>query len=250
MRNKNTKKLFFDIEVSRDIVEGYGNKWEFKVVKTVRHQELMCFAYRFEGEKKITYVSRHNFATYKEFVQSLWDLLNEANIVIAHNGNKFDNKMANRFFVKEGFGPVSPYKSVDTLQVARNTFKFQSNSLQDLCEYLGIGSKRKITYADIENDFLNNPTPKIERLMREYNIQDVVLLEKLYNIFLPFIKNHPNMGDLEQLDGICPKCGSDHLEKRGFNMRRNGKVQRYQCQNCGGWTNEAKLNTRGRLVNA
>lgn len=244
------KVLLYDIEVSRDIVEGYGNKWEFKVVKTVRHQELMCFAYKWLGEKKIHYVSRHDFATYKEFVEALWEILDEADITIAHNGNKFDNKMANRFFVKEGLGPVSPYKSIDTLQVARNTFKFQSNSLNDLGEYLGLGSKRKITYADIENDFLNNPTPKIERLMKEYNIQDVVLLENIYNTFRPYIKNHPNLGDLLQRDQICPKCGSDHLQKRGVNKRRNGEVQRYQCQNCGGWTNEAKLNARGRLVNA
>jgi len=250
METTKVKKLFFDIEVSRDIVGGYGSKWDFKVVKTIRHQELMCFAYKWEGDKNITYVSRNHDGGYDGLVDKLWNLLNEADIVVAHNGNKFDNKMANRFFIKEGRGPVSPYKSVDTLQVARREFKFQSNSLNDLCEYLDIGSKRKITYADIEDDFLNNPTPKIERLMELYNRQDIVLLEKLYNKFLPFIRNHPNVGDILQINGICPKCGSDKLEKRGFNMRRNGKVQRYQCRKCGCWTNESKLKGEGRLVNA
>lgn len=243
------KILLYDIEVSRDIVEGYGNKWEFKVVKTIRHQELMCFAFKWLGDKKIRYISRHDYATYKEFVKALWKVLNHADIAIAHNGNKFDNKMANRFFVKEGLGPVSPYRSIDTLQVARSTFKFQSNSLQDLGEYLGLGSKRKITYADIEDEFMNNPSPKIERLMKQYNIQDVVLLEKLYITLRPYIKNHPNLGDIEQIDGVCPKCASPNLVSEGTHARRNGRVQSYSCKDCGGWCNEATIKKTGRTVN-
>lgn len=250
MKIRSPRLLFYDIEVSRDIVAGYGNKWDFKPVKTIRHQELMCFAYKWQGEKKIRYVSRHDFKHYRDFVKALWEVLDEAQIAVAHNGNKFDHKMANRFFVKEGLGPVSPYKSIDTLQVARSTFKFYSNSLQDLCEYLGIGSKRKITYADLEDDFMSdNPTPKTRRLMSEYNKTDVMLLEKLYNVFKPFIKNHPNFGDMVRLDGVCPRCGSNDLDKRGFNDARVPK-QRYRCNNCTGWCNEATIKKKGRVVNA
>ena len=249
MKNK-AKIVLYDIEVSRDIVEGYGNRWEFKVVKTVRHQELMCFAYKWLGEKKVHYVSRHDFATYREFVQSLWDILDEADIAIAHNGARFDNKMANRFFVKEGMGPTSPYKTIDTLQVARGAFKFQSNGLNDLAEFLELGSKKKITYADIEDEFLNNPTPRVERLMKQYNVQDVVLLEKIYLKLRPYIKNHPNLCDLMRLHGACPKCGSTKLQKRGFNKAAAGDKQRYQCQNCSGWCSEANIKKVGRTVNA
>jgi len=250
MKNQ-AKILLYDLEVSRDIVEGYGNKWEFKVVKTIRHQELMCFAYKWLGQRKVHYVSRHDFKTYGEFVEALWHILDEADIAIAHNANKFDNKMANRYFIQSGFGPVSTYKSIDTLQVARSTFKFQSNSLQDLCEYLGLGSKRKITYADLEEDFMSEkPNPKTERLMREYNIQDVVLLEKLYMTLRPYIKNHPNMGDILQGIGLCPKCGSPDLRVYGTAPRANGRVQTYICNVCGGRSNDATIKGRGRVVNA
>jgi len=247
---KTAKILLYDLEVTRDIVEGYGNKWEFKVVKTVKHQELMCFAYKWLGEKKVHYISRHDYATYNEFVHSLWDILDEAEIAIAHNGIRFDNKMSNRFFVKAGLGPVSPYKSIDTLQVARSAFKFQANGLNDLGEFLGLGKKIKMGYADLETDFLDNPTPKIERLMKQYNIQDVVLLEKLYLVLRPYIKNHPNLGDLIRLHGACPKCASTLLQKRGFNVAAAGPKQRYHCQNCGGWCSEANIKKLGRTVNA
>lgn len=250
MKKTKAKILFFDIEVSRDIVGGYGNKYDFKVVKTYKHQELMCFAYRWKGEKKIHYVSRNHVGGYKEMLQHLWNVLDDADIVVAHNGNKFDIKMANRFFVKNGLGPVAPYKSVDTLQVARSTFKFQSNSLNDLCEYLGLGQKRNITYADLEDDFLNNPTPKIERLMEQYNKQDIVLLELLYETFLPFIKNHPNLGDITQTDHICPKCASPNIVPYGSSPRRNGRVKAYRCEDCGGRCNENTIKRTGRIVNA
>ena len=249
MAKMKTRVLLFDLEVSREVVEGYRQGWDFKVVKTIKQQELMCYAYKWLGDKNTEFVSMHDYGTYNEFVKSLCDLLDEANIVIAHNANKFDVKIANRFFVKEHITPPSPYKVIDTLRVARSNFKFPGNSLNALCEFLGIGSKEKITYADIEDDFLNGDK-KAERLMRKYNIQDVNLLEQLYFRLRPWIKNHPNIGDIEQLDGICPKCGSPNLNKEGTHARRNGRVQSYSCGDCGGWCNQATIKKEGRIVNA
>lgn len=152
MKTQQPKILLYDLEVSRQVVEGYGNKWDFKVVKTLRHQQLMSYAYKWLGEKTIHFKHMHGFKEYKDFVQSLADIQNKADIVVAHN-SKFDNKMSNRFFIEQGIEPPKPYKTIDTLQVARSNFKFPGNSLNDLSEFLGIGEKEKITYADIETDF-------------------------------------------------------------------------------------------------
>lgn len=46
------KILLYDLEVSRAIVEGYWNKYDFSVVKTVRQQILMCYAYKWLGNKQ------------------------------------------------------------------------------------------------------------------------------------------------------------------------------------------------------
>lgn len=238
------KIVLYDLEVSRDIVEGYGNKWEFKVVKTIRHQELMCFAYKWLDEKKTHYVSRHDFKTYKAFVQALADVLDEADIAIAHNGVKFDNRMANRFFIKADVLPPSPYKSIDTLQVARSVFKFQSNSLRELGSYLELGDKESVTYSELEDDFMSKkPNSRTHKLMKKYNVQDVILLERIYLKFRPYIKNHPNLGTYSQTHGTCPKCGSDHLQSRGTQVSSVSTYRRLQCQNCGGWSKE-RLNDK------
>lgn len=230
------KFLFYDTEVSRAVVEGYGNKWEFKVVKFVRPQYLMCYAYKWLGDKKTTFVGRHDFKTYNEFVQSLVNLLNEANVVIAHNAIKFDNKMSNTFFVTEKILPPSPFKTIDTLQVARSVFKFPSNSLNDLAEFLGLGSKKKITYADLEDDYMtDNPSERTKRHMRLYTIKDVDLLEQIYLIERPYMKTHPNMAALLRKPFACTRCGSSNLQSRGEKTFGTGTFHYYSCNDCGAY---------------
>lgn len=244
------KILLYDLEISRTRVEGYGSRWEFRVVKFLKQSELMCYSYKELGESKVHFVSRHDFKKYHDFVKSLRDLLDSATITIAHNGGSFDDKMANRFFVTEGLTPPRPRKTIDTRREAKRWFRFESNKLDDLGDFLGLGRKENVGYADLEDDFMsNNPSKKTIRLMKKYNDQDVRLLESIYLRLRPYMQSHPNLGDIHQADGICPKCGSDNLQRRGFNHRRTGKVQRYQCIDCGGWTNESSIKKVGRLVN-
>ena len=236
MEQRKVKLLFYDLEVCRDIVEGYGNKWDFKVVKWVRHQELMCYSYKWKGDKKPTFVYRHQFDTMKQFLTSLRDLQHEADIVVAHNGKRFDDKMANRFFIKNKVDLPSPFFSIDTLQVARAKFKFPGNSLNDLAEYLELGKKESITYKDLEDDFMtDNPSKKTIKLMRLYNNMDVELLEKLYYIMLPAIPNHPNMARLMNVHDACPSCGNDDEDKitrEKYRPTKMGLFMQYRCKLC------------------
>lgn len=236
MEPRTVKQLFYDIEVSKAQVAGYGNPWDFKVVNWIKHQELMCYSYKWKGDKKPTFVYRHQFDTMKDFIKSLRDLQDEADICVAHNGKKFDDKMVNRFYLKHDIDMPSPYFSIDTCQVARSKFKFHSNSLKELCDYLGIGSKLKITYADLEEDFMtDNPSKKTIRLMKLYNNMDVELLEKLYYKLLPMIANHPNMARLSNLHDACPQCGNADEELIGnekIRYTKLGAYMQYKCKLC------------------
>lgn len=244
------KIILYDLEVSRSVVEGYGNRWDFRVIKFIRPQQLMCYSYKELGEKHVHFVSRHDFKTYHDFVKSLHEVLDSADVTIAHNGGSFDDKMANRFFVLEGLVPPTPRKTIDTKREAKRWFRFESNKLDDLGDFLGVGRKETVGYADLEDDFMSdNPSNKTIRLMRKYNDQDVRVLESVYLRLRPFMSSHPNLGDIDSSDGICPKCGSSNLHKRGFNRKRSGASQRYQCQNCFGWCSEASIKKKGRVVN-
>lgn len=235
MEERKPKILFYDLEVSRAIVEGYGNKWDFKVVKLIRPQELMCYSYQWLDEKKPTWVSMHDFSSKTKFIESLRDLQHEADIVVAHNAKKFDNKMANRYFIKNNIDPPSPYFVIDTLQVARSKFKFEGNSLNDLCDYLDLGRKEKITYADLEDDFMTSkPSRQTLRQMKKYNDIDVELLIKLYFKLRPYISNHPNMARLMNRSDVCPHCGADEdsLHRHKYRPTKLGLYLQYKCKVC------------------
>lgn len=236
------KVVLWDTEVSPAIVAGYGNKWDFRYVKELEPQKLMCYAYKYLGEESVKFVSMHDFETQAELIQSLADLLDEADITVAHNGINFDDKMANTFFITNGIDKPSPSKSIDTLRIARRKFRFPSNSLNDLGEYLGLGGKAETTYGSIWQSFIAGD-PEAAELMETYNARDVELLEAIYKRFLPYIDNHPNMGLYLQKPNVCPCCGKeDTLQKRGVVQRVNGPVQQFWCNTgkggCGSWPKE------------
>ena len=243
------KILIYDLEVSPTLGYTYG-LWDTRVIKVEKRPFIMSVSWRWYGESK----THHEGGVTNEeeeisVVDTIWGLFNEADIVVAHNANRFDNRVATAAFLRHNLTPPKPYRTVDTLRVARSVAKFESNSLNDLCDMFGIGRKSEATHADLWYRCLQGEK-KAWKLMKKYNNQDVDLLYKLYEKLRPYTKNHPNLGDIAQLDGVCPKCASPDLRKEGTHARRNGRVQSYSCNSCGGWCNEATIKKEGRVVNA
>ena len=65
-------------------------------------------------------------------VKQLWNLLNEADIVVAHNGNAFDIPKIRARFALNGLPPTSFYQQIDTKITAAKEFGFSSNKLDAL----------------------------------------------------------------------------------------------------------------------
>ena len=241
MINKKPRILLFDIETMANLVYVWG-KYEQNVIAYQRHWYMLTFAYKWLGEKKTYVKSLPDYKLYKkdkhndlELIKDLWKLFDEADIIIAHNGASFDIKKTNARFIKHKLRPPTPYQIIDTKLVAKKYLKMDSNKLDDLGDYFNIG--RKINTGGFElwlgceaND------PKAWKKMCDYNIQDVILLEKVYLEMLPFMVNHPNVGLMNGEKTSCPNCGSKETQKRGFGYNRTGKYQRYQCMGCGAWS--------------
>jgi predicted RNA-binding Zn-ribbon protein involved in translation (DUF1610 family) len=207
---------------------------------------VLCYSAKWQGSKDTLYdaLPRYKEAFEKDMendynvLLTARDLLDEADIVVAHNGKKFDIPKLNARFLLHGIPPPSPFRIVDTLKAAKRSFKLTSNKLDYIARYLGIGSK-------IKNDGINlwrgckRGDKKSWKEMIEYNIMDVALLEKVYNRLLPWIEDHPNVNVFkEDLPKACPKCGSEHIQSRGYYTTNVGKFRRYVCNDCGGWSKE------------
>ena len=234
------RTLIYDIETSPNLGYTWG-KWDQNVLGFVREKYILCFAYRWYGESKIRVVGLTDYpAAYAadphndlHVVEQLHSLFEEADILIAHNGDQFDHKEVQRRFLVHGLPATSPYKTIDTKKVARINFRFNSNSLDDLGRGLGLGHKTVHTGFQMWRDIVEDQDPKAWKLMRKYNKQDVQLLTDVYELFLlnGWVKNHPNLATITGMRDACPKCG-----RSGFIMNR-GKVHTqtmtYQQVHCG-----------------
>ncbi len=236
----NKKILLFDIETAPNLGYVWG-KYDQNVIEFESEWYVLCFAYKWLGDKK---THSHGLPQYKlyakekdndyEVIKKMHELFNEADIVIAHNGNKFDIKKINARFLYHGFNPPKPYAQIDTLLVARRYFAFTSNKLNDLAVLLKLGKKAETGGFELWKNCLYGVESAWTKMLK-YCKQDVVLLEKVYLKLLPWIKNHPNVGLLEGNIGTCPNCGSTNGEKRGFRYTTSATYQRIQCKDCTAW---------------
>jgi rubredoxin len=83
------------------------------------------------------------------------------------------------------------------------------------------------------------------KIMEEYNIQDVNLLEELYEKLKGWVPNHPSHSALQN-DHVCPNCGGYHLQKRGTAITTTLSYQRWQCKDCGAWSRSKIANKADR----
>lgn len=181
----------------------------------------------------------------KRIVKSLWNLLDQADIVIAHNAKKFDVRVANARFLKHGLKPPSHYQVVDTLKVARKQFRLMSNKLDDICTYMGIEGKME-TPKGLWKKAVEGDQEAIY-IMDEYCVQDVKILEDVYFELRAWIKPHPNLNLLEDPDGAnkCPTCTSPNLSYDGDYVTYANRFHNFRCGDCGALS-RSRVNSTGK----
>jgi RNase P subunit RPR2 len=188
----------------------------------------------------------------ERITKSIWKLFDEADIIIAQNGRKFDFKKLNTRFYTHGLMSPSPYQTIDTLIEARKHFAFSSNKL----DYLGqlmVGKKKLETNFKLWTDCLNGDKSQLDRMLA-YNEEDVYLLEEVYLELRPWIKSHPNVALL--MDGnsnACPTCNSNDLSETGtYYTTQANQYLSLRCNSCGSLSREMKgeipLKDRRKLV--
>lgn len=230
------KILLFDIETAPNVSYTWG-KWEQNVIRFKKEWYMLSFAYKWLHEKKVHVVSLRQFPKYqrdkendKELVKQLHTLFNEADVIVAHNGNSFDIKMSQSRFMVHKLPVPRPFKKVDTKLVAKLHAKFMSNSLDDLGENLGLGRKIKHDGFDMWLGCMAGDA-KHWANMEKYNKQDVVLLEKVYLALRGYMTNHPKSFSGRE----CEVCNSHNITFRGTLRTKRHILKRFQCQTCGTW---------------
>lgn len=227
--------LSLDIETSPVVAHAWGLfKQNIGINQIIERPRTMCFTAKFMDQKRARFYSEFHHGQ-QQMLEKAHDLLDEADVVMHYNGDRFDIPRLNTEFVLAGLTPPAPYKSIDLLKVMRSNFAFPSNKLAYISEQLGLDGKVKheghgLWIACMAGD------PKAWAKMKKYNIRDVTLLEDLYEKVRPWISGHPHHGLYSGEPDVCPNCGSHDLARRGYALTAMGKFQRYVCVPCGTWS--------------
>lgn len=235
---RDVKILIFDIETAP--MKAYvWKRWKENVSleQTISEWFMICWSAKWLGSEEVF----HECITPDEVLveddrritEGLWKLFNEADIIVAHNGKKFDIPKMNSRFIIHKLPPCSPYQQIDTHEISKKVFGFSSNKLGALATYFGIPNKDKTDFELWKACLEGNQ--KALDYMLQYNINDMLILEKVYLRLRPWMPHHPNVGLYKEANKpVCPVCGSTHMEVTPDHAYTYAsKFQVLRCTDCG-----------------
>lgn len=238
------KTLLFDLETKPAKV--YTFKLYQPIIgieQIIEDSSIMSWSAMWEDKTKVLFASEYHDGR-QEMLQKLWDLLDQADVIVTFNGKKFDEAWIRGELIREGFQPYSPVKHIDLYQVAKSNMRLISGKLDWLSWVLLKDRKVEHYGFKLWADCLSeDPEVKARawRLMKRYGMKDTALMKPILEILRPWIKTGlPNAALYQGSDFACPACGGVDLQKRGYHYTGASKFQRYRCMSCGHWPYDPK----------
>tara|TARA_R100001143_G_C3361359_1_gene136983 strand:- start:53482 stop:54396 length:915 start_codon:yes stop_codon:yes gene_type:complete len=225
-KKKGPRVLFFDIETRQLTLEGFGLfNQNFSLEQIAEDWSLLSFSAKWGDSEDIMYYDVSEM-TEDDLLEKLYELFDEADFLVAHNGRRFDVKRVRARMIARGFKPHSPVRIIDTLEICKKEFAMTSNKLQYLTNLL-CKTNKKSSHAKFPGfmlwrEFVRG-NPEAIQEMRDYNIVDVTSLQELYEIIAPWSSTLPVFEVYE--DDISDM---ENWEDCGFVYSNLGKYTKYR----------------------
>lgn len=235
MTTTKRKRLYFDIEVSANVGLFWqsGYKLQIGTENIIKERAVICICYKWEEDKDVYYLHWDRKQDDKKLLQEFIQVANEADELVGHNGDKFDLAWIRTRCLLHRIEMFPQYNTIDTLKIARSKFRFNSNRLDYIGKFLGLGQKIHTDFNLWKDIMLNNDKLALDKMI-DYCIQDVVLLEKVHKELNNHIPAKTHYGVIfGEGRGSCPECGSDDLVKNNKRVTASGLVKiQYKCKTC------------------
>jgi len=241
------KILFWDIETLPYVSFTWGLwKQNVNASQIVKNTSIICGSYKWLGEQQVHTASiGDNVSTFRKdpysggdvVAKKLIKVLNQADFIVAHNGDRFDYAKLKGLSVIHNLGPFKVRK-VDTLKMAKATGVFPGgNSLKSLAKVLGVPQQKQETSMEMWADIALRSDREALKKMERYCEQDVRVLEAVFMRLWPHCEGLlPNIPKLLGKDSnvlACDRCGSTNVVKNGRYIKNVQMYQKYQCKFCG-----------------
>lgn len=229
------KTLIYDIETLPNL----GYFWDTISDRAIpldfvlKPKSICTIAYKWLGEAETYVLVVDTPYDDKPILEQFLPEWSKADYVVAHY-SRFDKPFIAARLMANGLPSLPPVCDICTYKLAKHHFgrSLNGNKLDHLGSILGVGNKIK-TSADLWVGCASGDKESLQK-MAEYNVQDVELLEKVFNAMLPYVKSKLNH-NLHTDDAVlrCKQCGSDNLQHNGYEYLNSTLKHRYLCKDCG-----------------
>ena len=234
------KRLFFDIETAPNIV--YSWRVGYRIIlppdNIIQERKIICVCWKWEHKSKVYSLQWDKDQDDKKLLEEFVKVCKEAEELVAHNGDKFDVKWLRTRCIYHRINFPDKVKTFDTLKKSRKGFRFNSNKLDYIAQFLKVGEKVKTGGFDLWVKTMNGDKKALQEMV-DYCKNDVVILEKVFNELEKYVEHNTHVGVVMGGDRwSCVSCGSKDVRFNGQTISKTGTVKfRMRCNDCGkGWS--------------
>ena len=200
--------------------------------------KIICISWKWQDQNKVVSLTWDKDQSDKHMLEMFMKQVELADECVAHNGDKYDIKWLRTRCAYHSIYCPDKIDSYDTLKKARRQFNFNSNKLDYIAKFFGLGKKMETGGFQLWVDVLQNDKSALDKMVK-YCEQDVLVLEKVFNKLYSYSEVNKHTG-VEYGDHrwTCPKCGSQKIRSNGVRTLKSGTTRnRLRCQTCnGGWS--------------
>lgn len=230
------KRLFFDIETSPMIVYSWRTGWKINIHtdNIIEDWRIICISYKWEHEDKVKNLRWDENKCDKKMLTDFIKIMNEADECIAHNGDRFDIKKIRTRCLFHRIPMFPKYRTLDTLKKAKSGFNFNSNRLDYIAKFLGVGAKLEHEGFNMWVKCMQGDEEALKDMVK-YCDMDIVVLEDVFLALQNYIINNTHTGVHNgKMKASCPNCASEDVSLLKNDVTAKGTVKRLmECNTCG-----------------
>lgn len=227
LKNNEGKILIYDIETSYNIGKFWraGYNLSINPGDIIHERAIICVSYKWLGEEQVYNLTWDNNQCDKFLLEQFIPILDEADMIVAHNGDRYDLKFIKTRALKHNLKMLINYKQFDTLKVAKAKFMFNSNKLDYISKFLGAEGKIS-TNMKLWDDIILRKCPKALIEMLNYCDEDVRQLEVVYNALVSWENPKFHAGVLNgKIKQTSPITGSINIEEVKIVTTNSGTIK-------------------------
>jgi len=227
-RENKFKRLFFDIETSPNVVYAWriGYNINLQPHDIITERRIISIHYSWENEDTVHYLTWDKNQCDKKMLTEFIKVMNQADEIIGHNSDRFDEKWIRTRCIYHRIPAMPKYKSLDTLKKAKFGFNFNSNKLDYIAKFLGVGAKVEHSGFDMWKGVMENDKEALQEMVT-YGNGDVVVLKDVYYAMQRYIKQNSHVGVFNnKMKYSCPICGNEEVELYKNEVTTLGTIKR------------------------